>query len=120
MDCCYTVDWAQLAQMWIAQKEVTGVDAETLANLQQPPPLPPPIDAIAMPAMPVGIPPEMAVISSESFEYTWYVSLGVVQNCHHFQKSTQSTLGGEGEGVNGNHTLLKMLILMHCIFVRGR
>ena len=68
MDCCYTVDWAQLAQMWIAQKEVTGVDAETLANLQQPPPLPPPIDAIAMPAMPVGIPPEIAVMSSESVE----------------------------------------------------
>ena len=24
---------------------------------------------------------------------TWF-HLGVVQNCHHFQKSTQSTLGG--------------------------
>ena len=65
--------------MWIAQKEVTGVEAEALVNIHLPPPLPPPIDAIAMtlmpvdatamPAMPVGIPPDMAVMSSEWFNF---------------------------------------------------
>ena len=30
--------------------------------------------------------------------------LGVIQNCHHFHKNTQSTLGG---GVNGRRTLFK-------------
>ena len=40
--------------------------------------------------------------------------LGVIQNCHHFQESTQSTLG-----VKGCRTLFKMLILMLCIFIPG-
>ena len=42
--------------------------------------------------------------------------LGVIQNCHHFHESTQSTLGGGGQGLP---TLFKMLIMMHCIFIRG-
>ena len=34
--------------------------------------------------------------------------LGVIQNCHHFHKNTQSTLGGGGgEGINGRRTLFK-------------
>ena len=44
--------------------------------------------------------------------------LGVVQNCHHFQKSTQNTLGEQT--YNGHRTLFKMLIMIHCIFIRGR
>ncbi|KAK2143264.1 hypothetical protein NP493_4583g00003 [Ridgeia piscesae] len=53
------VDWAQLAKMWIAQKEVCEVDEEkpshvTLPNtMHQPPPLPPPMDVITVP---VGMP----------------------------------------------------------------
>ena len=46
--------------------------------------------------------------------------IGVVQ---HFQKSTQSTLGEQTylrEGVNDHRSLLKMLIKMRRIFIRGR
>ena len=54
----------------------------------------------------------LKVVSHYDFNVGIIPWQGVVQNCHHFYKSTQSTLG---EGVNGCRTLFKMLIMMHCI-----